>query len=104
MKVKLLLPVLAIMAVFLVAFQAPSVDNSLASVNQKEGLYLFNHSKPVNEYEYLGSVQMKLAWSGKPEEMLKGMLKRVKKDYPKADGLIFTTVHMDRADAIKFKQ
>ena len=31
------------------------------------------------------------------------MIKKVKNDYPNADAIIFTTVAMDKADAIKFK-
>lgn len=61
-------------------------------------------SKPTTEYEYLGSVKKVLAWSGKPEEMLNSMIKKVKKEYPKADGIVFTNIDMDKADAIQFKE
>jgi hypothetical protein len=31
------------------------------------------------------------------------MIRKVKKDYPKADGIVFTSIDMDKADAIQFK-
>lgn len=74
-----------------------------AEVEQQQGLYVFILNKPVLNYDYLGSVKKTLAWSGKPEEMLNAMIKKVKNDYPSADGILFTTVGMDKADAIKFK-
>lgn len=80
-----------------------SSEKSKSIVDQKEGLYIFILSKPVAEYEYLGSVKKVLAWSGKPDEMLNSMIRKVKKDYPKADGIVFTSVDMDKADAIQFK-
>lgn len=76
---------------------------STAEVEQQQGLYIFIQNKPVLTYDYLGSVKKTLAWSGQPGEMLNSMIKKVKKDYPSADAIIFTTVSMDKADAIKFK-
>ncbi len=46
-----------------------------ATVEQKQGLYIFILSKPATEYTYLGSVKKNVAWSGKPEEMLTSMIK-----------------------------
>lgn len=80
-----------------------SSEKNKSIVDQKEGLYIFILSKPVAEYEYLGSVKKILAWSGKPDEMLNSMIRKVKKDYPKADGIVFTSIDMDKADAIQFK-
>lgn len=74
-----------------------------ATVEQKQGLYIFILSKPTTEYNYLGSVKKNVAWSGKPEEMLNSMIKKMLKEYPKADAIIFTNLQMDMADAIQFK-
>lgn len=81
------------------------VDNNkaLGSVEQKEGIYIFILSKPVQEAQYLGSVKKGMAWTGQPEEMLNSMMKKMKKEYPSADALVFTTIGMDKADAYKFK-
>ena len=74
-----------------------------ATVTKKEGMYIFLQAKPEAPNQYLGSVKKSLAWTGKPEEMLNAMIKKVKKEYPAADGIIFTDIDMDQADAIKFQ-
>jgi hypothetical protein len=79
------------------------IRKNAADVEQKEGLYIFMLSKPQCEYEYLGSEKKVLSWSGKPEEMLNSMIRKVKKEYPKAEGLIFTNISMDKCDVIAFK-
>lgn len=78
-------------------------DKNLARVEQVQGLYVFQQSKPVAEYDYLGSVKITVSMSGKPQELYNMIIKKVKKEYPDADGVIFTGVDMDRADAVKFK-
>lgn len=93
---------IAILAIMFTAFTV-LVEKDKAIVDQKEGLYVFMLSKPVAEYEYLGSVKKTIAWSGKPEEMLNSMIRKVKNDYPQANGIIFTDIDMDQADAIKIK-
>ncbi len=93
---------LIISAFLLTAFTITG-DKSSASVDQKEGLYIFILNKPTSQYEYLGSVKKVLVLTGKPEEMLNSMIRKVKKEYPKAEGIIFTSLDMDKADAIQFK-
>jgi hypothetical protein len=100
-RIKLLIGLLSVVLIF-TAFTNSS-EKSKSIVDQKEGLYIFILSKPVTEYEYLGSVKKVLAWTGKPDEMLNSMIRKVKKEYPKADGIVFTSVDMDKADAIQFK-
>ena len=80
-----------------------SNEKASAQADQREGLYVFMLCKPTKEYNHLGSVKKSMAWSGKPEEMLNSMIKKVKKEYPEADAIVFTDVDMDRADAVKFK-
>lgn len=81
----------------------PTQDKASATVEQKQGLYIFIMSKPSLQYDYLGSVKKGLALTGQPEEMINSMIKKVKKEYPKADGIIFTSIELDKADAIIFK-
>lgn len=100
---KIIIPILTI-AIVASAFTFIEDEKAKATVDQIEGLYVFIKSKPTAENEYLGSVSKALAWSGKPEEMLNSMIKKVKKEYPQANGIIFTSVDMDKADAIKFKE
>lgn len=100
---KLLIPVIVI-ALITSAFTLVDTEKEKATVEQMEGLYVFIKSKPTAENDYLGSVKKSLALTGNPEEMLNAMIKKVKKEYPNADGIIFTSVSMDKADAIKFKE
>ena len=83
--------------------QTPETKHSEATVNQMQGVYIFMYSKPNAEYTYLGSIKIKTAWSGQPEEMLNITLRKLKKDYPGADGIIFTSAQMEMIDVIKFK-
>lgn len=103
MKKILTLLVCAIAAMSFAKLPEQETKKEMAAVQQIEGLYVFLQCKPVAANEYLGSVKKSLAWSGKPEEMLNSMIKKVKKDYPKADGIVFTNIDMDKADAIQFK-
>ena len=80
-------------------------DNSMATVEQTEGIYVFMLSKPVGKYEYMGTVEKKgIVMSGKPEEMLNIMIKKAKKEYPQCQAIVFTKVDMYKADCIKFKE
>lgn len=83
--------------------QTITAKHSDATVNQMQGVYIFMYCKPVAEYTYLGSIKIKVAWSGQPEEMLNITLRKLKKDYPGADGIIFTSAQMEMIDVIKFK-
>lgn len=79
--------------------------NSFAIVNQEEGYYIFMFSRPQKQYEVLGTVEKNgMVWNGKPREMMNIILRRVKKNYPKADGIIFKGIAMDEAEAIKFRE
>ena len=103
MKSKIFFIIIA-SSIFLSAYKIISTNNSSANVEQQQGLYLFMFSKPTSEYEYLGSVKKSIAWTGQPTEMLNSMIKKIKRDFPLADGVIFTSADMDKADAIKFKE
>lgn len=83
--------------------QTIEVKKNTAEVNQMQGVSIFMYSKPIAEYTYLGSIKIKTAWSGQPEEMLNITLRKLKKDYPGADGIIFTSSQMEMIDVIKFK-
>ena len=76
--------------------------NASAVVEQREGFYIFHMSKPVRPYTYLGTEKKGIAWNGTPEEMLDAAIKKIRRNYPTADGIIFTTTGMSQAEAIKF--
>ena len=86
----------------LMGFQT-AADKADATTERIEGLYVFIHSKPKAEYDYLGSIKKVVVLNSEPEGMLNAMLRKLKKEYPTADGIIFTSMNMEKADAIKFK-
>ncbi len=101
MKKTLLLA--AVTAFFtLSSFRMPD-EKGKANVDQQEGVYLFMYSKPNAEFEYLGTIKVKAVWTGQPAEMLNVALKKLKKDFPQANGIIFNADNMEKADAIKIK-
>lgn len=94
----------------LIAFSSErpqELKNSTAEVNQVEGLLIFTDCKPVKEYEYLGTVKSNTGGFGnlQYEGVRNRLIKKVKKEYPKADGAIMYLNYgqADKADAIKFK-
>ena len=77
------------------------VKASTGEVNTIEGLYIFTDAKPVKETEYLGSVKIGFAVSGSYQEIINKLAKKVRKEYPAAQALIFDG--NDKAQAVKFK-
>lgn len=101
----------AILALF--AFNSISYDTTkaTATVQQLQGVYIFVDSKPVAEYKYLGTVKLSRKEnrqqinSGQYQNVRDALLTRLKKDYPAADGAIFSFYDggADQVDAIQFK-
>jgi hypothetical protein len=80
------------------------INKDHALVDQREGIYIFILSKPQAETEYLGSVKKTgVVMTGSPDEMLKILLKRCKKDFPQAEAIIISDIKMEHADCVKFK-
>lgn len=80
-------------------------SNSTAEVVQVQGCYIFSDSKPVREYKYLGTVKSRNTSSGQYQAVRDNIIKKIKKEYPEADGIILN-LHdggVDIGDAIKFK-
>ncbi|MBR9859803.1 hypothetical protein GYB22_03460 [bacterium] len=81
------------------------VKPNVAEVDQIHGCYVFIDSKPMKEYEYLGTVKKIMTWgTGQYQDVRDALLKKAKKEYPDANGMIF---HFhdggaDEVDAIKF--
>ena len=80
---------------------------STAEVEQIEGIYIFTDCKPINEYIYMGTVKGPSVSAGSSQytNVRDNLIRRAKKEYPTAQGLIFTFVTggIDKCDAIKFK-
>ena len=79
------------------------VKKRTAQVEQIQGLYVFIHSKPVKEYEYLGSFTPGMVPSKNARSIINHMIKKGKLKYPNADGIIFTDDELAKADFVRFK-
>jgi hypothetical protein len=81
---------------------AQTTQKGAATVETYEGFYIYILSKPAVNFTVLGTVKKGLAFTGQPDEMLKGQTKEARKKYPTADGLIFN-LSLDRGEVIKFE-
>lgn len=79
-------------------------DKSAARAEMYQGYYIYLFSKPVSQYEYLGTVKSGSTWSGKFDQYLEQVIKKAKKDFPNADALVFNGTEVWQCDAIKFKE
>ena len=84
-----------------------SDDKAAATVNQVDGLFIFVDCTPVKEYKYIGSVKYGSIMQGNPQYTVirDKLIKRVKKDWPDANGVLFhfSSGSADKADAIFIK-
>jgi len=103
MKKRSIAFVLSIAVFICVSGFIQSEQRDLAHVEQRDGLYIFIQCKPQTSYNDLGTVKARPAFSDKAGAFIDAMIKNCKKEYPQADGLIFTTPDLDRAEAVKFK-
>ncbi|MDR2653326.1 MAG: hypothetical protein LBC68_13655 [Prevotellaceae bacterium] len=96
---------IAITTLFAFTTQNYMTSNRTAEVNRYENLYIFTDCVPVSDYEYLGTVKLTVAWSGQYQGIRDKLIKKAKKEYPEAEGLIFNFYDggTDKADVIKFK-
>lgn len=61
---------------------------STAEVLKIDGLFIFTDSKPIMPHEILGMVGLGFVSSTQYESIRNNLVKRVKKTYPNADGII----------------
>lgn len=78
--------------------------HAMAVVEKVDGYYIFHKAMPTAAYEVIGELkEPKFAMNGKPDEMFKLALKALKKDYPKADAVIISSLQDGAGQAIMFK-
>ena len=89
----------------IVAFTAANyvLNKTTADVEQIQGVYVFIHSKPAMEYEYLGSFTPGMVPSKSAKPIINHMIKKGKEKFPTADAIIFTDDELGKADLVKFK-
>lgn len=100
---------LAMFATFAASAQTNKAE---ATAEQFQGLYVFVDSKPVAQYDFLGTVGKGSSWGkafglqgSEYTDRRDKLVKSAKKEYPQAEGII---LHLreggkDEADVIKFK-
>jgi len=87
--------------VMLSSFVNPD-EKSMARVNFVQGFYVFTDSNPVSDFETVGTEIISMgAGSTNYEKVRDVLLKRARKDYPSADGLIIS--FPGTATVVKFK-
>jgi hypothetical protein len=90
----------------MIKFKQNSPKNNIAKVQQFQGIYLFTDSTPISGYDYIDSVKFSGGFSsGQYTNVRETLLKRTKKRYSEAKGLMLKLVvgSDDVGDAIKFK-
>lgn len=78
-----------------------TVNKRTAEVEVIEGLHVFSNSKPVTPYDYITTVKPGVTVNGYHSQVVNSIIRKVKKDYPTADGIIITS--NSSAEVIKFK-
>ncbi|MBX7142521.1 MAG: hypothetical protein K1X63_15715 [Chitinophagales bacterium] len=87
----------------LFAFKQES-QKDLARVNRVQGFYIFSQCQPLADYAVLGTVKKTgVVMTGSPTEMFNILIKKVQKEYPNANGIIFDDVAMEHATCIELK-
>jgi hypothetical protein len=86
-----------------VSFLRYDVSNKTAEVLQRDGLYIYIQCTPVKDFTVLGSEKKTITFSGSNNSTIDGVIKKIKKEYPEAQGVIFESIDLTKGDAIKFK-
>ena len=97
---------MVVFAAFSFRFYTPyEATNRTAEVEVIEGMGVFTDCKPVQAYDYLGTVKDSRAIGSMQYQPTRDkLIKAAKKEYPDADGIIMIFRQgTERADAIKFK-
>jgi len=83
-----------------------SANKSTCEAVQVDGLYMFVDSRPVSDFDYLGTVKgsSTFAWSEKYQDVKDKMIRKTKKEFPGAEGIIFSfNGDKTKVEAIKFR-
>lgn len=105
MKRSIVFLVLGISLLFFMSFIFYSeyvVTKKTAEVRQIEGLYIFFCGEPVSEYNYLGTVKLKIVGDN-TNSRIYAIIKKAKKEYPHCEAVVFRELDLSNADCIKFK-
>jgi len=102
---KLQFVLLAVFTVGLLLSSFSVTDNeneSYAEVDKVDGIYIFHFCEPIKEYDYLGTISLKVVWSNSPDKLISVMTKKSKNMYPNGEGIIISD-DMGSFQVIRFK-
>lgn len=97
-----MLAALAVIAMLTMSLAMLPTPPDTATADQSEGLYIFHYSKPVAEFEVLGTLKLPgLTYSERADKCLETLIKRAKKDFPRVEALLVNS-EFSKAECIKF--
>jgi predicted metal-dependent RNase len=96
---------ISITTLFAFKIQNYEFKKATAEVDKIQGLCIFTDSKPLLKYKYLGTVKITFAIDTQYQKLRNQLIKKAKKEFPNADGLImeFNASGTDKCEAIKFE-
>ncbi len=99
------IPLTSLIAVALLIMSMTSAATGSAKVKQMQGVYIFMDADPLDKFTTLGTVKAAFAASSNYSDIRDKLLKKLKKEYPEANGMIINLKPggVDQADAIKFE-
>ena len=84
-----------------------TTDKATAEVNYYQGFYVFTDAEPQAPFKYLGTVETGpfLVEGVQYQQVRDRLLRKARKKFPEADGLIlhFSLTNRDGADVIQFE-
>ena len=95
-----LLPLFAVVTSAKLVQLAPA---QTAKVQPVQGVFIFYLCTPAQPFDVLGEIKVKQQWTGEPKEQVKTALKSALEQYPTANGILFTDLNMQKAQAIKLQ-
>jgi hypothetical protein len=99
--------ILGVFLMFALSFTSNEykANQSTAETSKIDGFYIFTDSKPVMPFDSLGVVDLGFVSGTQYESIRTNFIKRARKKYPTADGLILNLNKkgLDNCNVIKFK-
>jgi len=95
---------LTLNTLILFSFTFSDDKKSFAEVEQIRGLYVFIHSKPKSDFQYLGSYTPFIVPTKNAGPIIDHMIKKGKELYPQANAIVFTDDELGRVDLIQIKE
>lgn len=67
------------------------------------GAYIFLWTEPVADYDYVGTIKVKIDWEKDADKAFDKLIRKARKEFNNFDGVVFNRSDFTRADLIKFR-